>query len=752
MSGLSTSKNRISFQGGTGVKFSKAAKNILRCDGADKFVGELNNLFGGKYFNDKLQKANVVIKDNAFEITNRSFLKDDVWGTCLVVVRDIPMAIAESACKLFGKGDAEFIQNWRNKVNQEQARNFVLDVIEEYSGRKYGVEVEEKFSKKFSDDVASNVAKVKKEYASRDERTLNRIVTSAVSALYAGADFYNISMLQNDDKTQAKKAGGKRLEQEFKRLALNAACTFIGLGVFDRHTKRNLIANAIVIAVSAGIAEIVSRLLSGTPLKRLTPEEAKIISEQRKNKQANKEQKTDASQKTKQDSPSVNFKSNLKNDTNVFAAFTSANNPVNALNVMNNQIAKESAHNNALKTENKKGKSSLVKGVAIAAAAATVYYVIDQAIKGNLDIVRIKSKFLKDNKEVLSSVNGDWSKLPEDIKKAINNLVDEYADREDKHSYLANFKKACQNKKVKVDTVKLIENLEKLKEKDATGELSGLIDKYIEHAQKFGPDGFNSKSERFIVSGVVTGLTRIAETIYGILTMPAKFARSIVKGITGFTKAEKQFDEIAKDVKFEDIKKYKKELTELQNLFVKHNNFDDAETRKKLIDTIAKRARNVEVGSETGELAHTSRTMVTAIGTWFFVNDYRNSVLIESGGKNIEGAKAETQTRIWHKIFNFIINGTLMNVFNTVCKGPVNGSLVGAATVASATELTNEFFIRKALAQPVLPKKSRQELIDYDERQNNRKGFLGSLTRGFKKLTGKKSLVEKSGINKTKNT
>ena len=230
---------------------------------------------------------------------------------------------------------------------------------------------------------------------------------------------------------------------------------------------------------------------------------------------------------------------------------------------------------------------------------------------------------------------------------------------------------------------------------------------------------------------------------------------------------------------FNDLKdqvkpNYKKELTELGQLcgiskdikpvqaikdklnksdFIKSVKrfFKVKETNNEtIINTIKNRTRNVEIGAETSELANISRTMVTAFTTAFFVNDYRNSVLIESEGKDIEGAREETKERLLHKLSNFIINGTLMNTFNTIFKNPLNESLVKAALVAAGTETTNEFLVRKSICQPITKKHSKQEIIDYEERQLNKKGFMGWWSRTFKKLTGKKTLTQKAGINNDK--
>ena len=216
----------------------------------------------------------------------------------------------------------------------------------------------------------------------------------------------------------------------------------------------------------------------------------------------------------------------------------------------------------------------------------------------------------------------------------------------------------------------------------------------------------------------------------------------------------KESDVLFKEVIQEANPDYSKELVQLAlacklNGNSKLANLFNSKPRKDstMVEIIKKRARNVEVGAETSELANISRTMVTAFTTYFFVNDYRNSVLIESGGKDTEGAREETKERLMHKLSNFIINGTLMNTFNTIFKSVLNRSLLGATAVAAATEATNEFLVRKSICQPIGKKKSRQDIIDYEEKQMNKKGFMGWWSRTFKKITGKKSLTQKAGIN-----
>jgi hypothetical protein len=89
-----------------------------------------------------------------------------------------------------------------------------------------------------------------------------------------------------------------------------------------------------------------------------------------------------------------------------------------------------------------------------------------------------------------------------------------------------------------------------------------------------------------------------------------------------------------------------------------------------------------------------------------------------------------------------------MNLFNSVFNKTLNGSLLGATAIASATELCNETLIRKTICQPTKKMNSKQEIIDFEETQLSRKGIMGLWTKLYMKLTGKKPLSQKAKIKK----
>ena len=338
--------------------------------------------------------------------------------------------------------------------------------------------------------------------------------------------------------------------------------------------------------------------------------------------------------------------------------------------------------------------------------------------------------------------------------KEMKDISRKYREKSAKYSILDKVKTFLTKRVVTTDLEDLENKILQLKKTPEGSKIEDILNIYLDHIATFKNKATGEFREKIIkskadipgVSGLYSGLTKIIETIYTILSLPATAITWLIN--KNNAEACKTFDRLLEL----NTPNYKKELTELGNLFASAEKGNISfRLRAKdpstyLAEEIGKRTRNVEIGAETGDLANISRTMVTAITTYFFVNDYRNRVLIESEGKDVEGANEEAKERLMHKLSNFVINGTLMNTFNNVFKGPLNDKLINAALVAGATETTNEFLVRKSICSPIGKKPSKQSIIEYEENQMNKKGFMGWWTRTFRKLTGKKSLTQKAGI------
>lgn len=750
-----SSQNRNNVAFGTSVTKIVNEKTIYK--GAQALIDGIDESLGKGYFKSVIDKAGKRISFDGENLIhdNRTFIGD--LSDTFKAAFDIPLKISYSALKKLGVkfSPDSSIGKWATKNEQLKYYNAALDILEEYSskGIKDNVIDNDKCRKIFQNTIGSNITKTKKNYESRDERALNRIATATVSALYSANDFYNISMLQKDDKEEAKKAHKGRLKQELKRVGLSAALTFLTLGALDRYTKKNIWLNASVIAGSTLISEIISRLTSGTPLKPLSPEEAQKISQIVQQRKAQK----NSPLKDVPENKNVTFKSNLKDEKEIFKQFVKADGTF-----ASGTVLKANANEAVIKDVPKeKKKSKLLNAFLGLFALSNFIYLAKKGFKGEINIHKSKMalcEMYNAKGEISDEIINAFKGINENIKKGEKfDIADKIED-------------ILTKRKVKVDTKKLQDAIEELRKADEKGEITGVLDIYNEHIKKLGAESFEKETSIPVISGLYSGITKIFQTIYTILSAPAALVTGVVN--KNVDKNYKETEELYEYIKSQIKPNHKKELTELGRILdvnEEHGIFKTVKnasnwinnklvelklikpkTPADTIDLIKKRVRNVEIGAETSELANISRTMVTAITTYFFVNDYRNKVLLESGGKDVDGAKEEMNERLMHKLSNFIINGTLMNTFNTIFKVPLNKSLLSAAMVASATETTNEFLVRKSICQPIGKKNSKQEIIDYEEAQLNKKGFMGWWARTFKKLTGKKTLTQKAGIKSKK--
>jgi len=147
-------------------------------------------------------------------------------------------------------------------------------------------------------------------------------------------------------------------------------------------------------------------------------------------------------------------------------------------------------------------------------------------------------------------------------------------------------------------------------------------------------------------------------------------------------------------------------------------------------------------------LASTARNFVTLISSYFFINDFRNEVLIQSNGENTEKAAEVTKERTAHKISNFVFNKFFMELFNHTFQKAYLGSLAGASLVAAATEVTNESCVRLSIGVPLKKMSSREEIDAHEKKHLEKKGITGWYYRTMAWLTGKKMLSEKASTNK----
>ena len=724
----------------------------------EKLRNVANTTLGENYVDSLMSKAKW---SDASQIKPNSLIKD-LKDTLI----DIPGLLVDGYNGLAKKLNKNYTPKGifaSRALHNEQAiaKDAMLNLVEVFKKVNYDENA-------FTSKVAKNIASNSISYKTRNERTLTRLTTGLVSTIFTGTDFYNISILQKDDKKEAKQSAQTREKQEFSRYAMNAIFQFISLGAFDKYTKNSIPLTVLVSGATSLFTEVTSRLFTHTPLTPLTPEQAKHIAEKRRAKEAKKNNQEVKANKENKQQNQPSFKANLNNQI-VFKDFAKTDGSFASLNLQRENIKNQNQNQEQIQQQEAKPKkkSKLGKILGLCFAGFSAFYIFSRTSKGS---------------EVLKNIS-------ETLK-------------------LADIKKALTTKKRYIDPDELIGKIDSVLKDDTVKTADGrkILEKYRNvltgDENTSGAIGkIEVEDGRLILGSIYSGFAKMGNTISAIFSLPGKLlcdgykslskkfapTKNVVNNGLSTIEVADRFKECgdrlgeisafynnnksrvpaerhelmitgndignggysfkqapAEVVKYAYPKEYNDGVEALDKLFKKYGN-----NHKKLLEEITKRARNTKANGGTSivDVAHNCRTIATAISTYFFVNDYRNKVLIESDGKDIDGAREQTNERIIHKLANFLINGTLMNLFNSTFKPIMNASIIAASGVSALTEFCNESLVRFSICSPKTRMGSRQELLDFNEKQEKQGGLKGAYVRAFKKLTGKKNIVEKSGVN-----
>ena len=549
-------------------------------------------------------------------------------------------------------------------------------------------------------EMLHSTSSVKGNYKTADERTINRLTTGFVSATMAGIDFYNISRMQNDDDGLARKSQNKRFKQESSRICMSAAMTFLTLGALSKYVNKNKYVALATISGTTLISEILSRLLSGMPLRPLTPDEAKTYAHKQHGFKLGKNK---AKQEKSVSVDDRQMTSVLENKPEVFSVFNpdklndEAKAQPETKEVKFKGEAKKDDENSLLNLNN------ILKAAGVLTLAGlSVCFARSRSEKFN-SMLKDARRGLDDAMDMLTKK--DFEVPLENVNKMLDRIDTKYG----LHEYAGKFREALATDSYK--TVKKVVN-----GKEVEYVVLGKVDKKI-------------------IAPVVKAITYPFNFVWGAIRFPIKMLRGVFEG------------EITKDtskVKQEDIiglyKVFDKALKEVKEGKMTVREFDKFIKRKTIIGALDKTGKSTYKNSS---LAAISRPFVTLIASYFFVNDYRNEVLITSEGRDVEGANAVAKERIMHKVSNFFFNSMFMNLFNSVFEGPYHSSLIGAGLVAGATEFTNENAIRKSIGVPTR-KMTKEQIEKHDQENLTRDDFWGKYFRFMSKLTGKKSISQKA--------
>ncbi len=536
------------------------------------------------------------------------------------------------------------------------------------------------------ENLVHAASSIKGNYKTADERTFNRLCTGAVSSVMAGIDFYNISRMQNDNDELAKKSQNKRLKQEGSRILMSAGMTFLTLGALSKYANANKYIALFTITGTTLISEVLSRLLNGMPLHPLSPEEAKDFAYHKHEKEI-KKQKHSSNQNINTDLPEVFSRFSTVSDTKKSDTVTQ---------FKGKQKDKNGQDYSPLNLQN------VLRAIGVfLVAGLTVCFARCRSEKFNSFLKNIRSG-MDDAYDLLTKK--DFWVPSKEVDKMFKNISDGYGLKD----CAQEFTKALESEKY----TRAVQNID--------GKQVEMI--------KLG------KIDRKIIAPLIKAITYPFGFLWGVVRFPVKILR---------TAFEKEASKDLSKVTSQDImglyKVYHKAESKLKAGDMNIDEFNNFIKRKVLLAAENKTGKSTYKNSS---LAAISRPFVTLIASYFFVNDYRNEVLITSEGKDVEGANTVAKERVMHKVSNFFFNALLMNLFNSVFEAAYHGSLLGAGAVAAATEFTNENLIRKSIGVPTR-KMTRAQIEEHDRQNLQRDDFWGKYFRFMSKITGKKTISQK---------
>lgn len=151
------------------------------------------------------------------------------------------------------------------------------------------------------------------------------------------------------------------------------------------------------------------------------------------------------------------------------------------------------------------------------------------------------------------------------------------------------------------------------------------------------------------------------------------------------------------------------------------------------------------------DLAMMTKLASSAVTSAFLVADNYNMVMIKSNGEDTEGAKEKANERIIQRLSALFYQSMLINWFNSTFKATYNSSLLGMTSVAIPNTLTTEVLTRSSIGMPIR-RKSYEELVENERKNENRTGFLGKYFKFMRLLTGKKPLKDRMPRDKQETT
>ncbi|MDD3435709.1 MAG: hypothetical protein PHC64_01000 [Candidatus Gastranaerophilales bacterium] len=575
---------------------------------------------------------------------------------------------------------------------------------------------------------------LKSNYRSETERSLVRLTTGVTSAFFLANDAYNLSSVINDNPDMAKKDKKKRFNQELGRVGLTSYLTLFTLGSMSKTINKSPTNALIGVALSVLPAEILGRLIVGTPIFPVTAKQAKKIAEKRYDKEQSETQEKPA------EKPAVsNLIQLTKPLPKPFAVFENNTTDINAA-----------------KLQEKHGSLGWKECLEILAGLTALGF--------GLKNVR-KIKF----------VDVNLTKMQETFKGSpVYQMFQDFTHKED--SYTKGEIKAILDKLRKVSA----------NPEDPDAGFNRLVEAY-EAALPWTEDGgvdfgkvpkewyrrtreFISVPFGFIHRNFIMGPADFLEMIYCSISPAKRRAKALLK----FLKDEvKEFP-----FKMTDEESWQKIIELAEKAKMKFNNevsekiisdkiyeISDEQDGKK--EKVLKNAlRFIEKASDedveklvsnqifyamsssgksdysNAELGVSSKTVSSLIASLFLVADHYNLVMINSEGQDKKQAAEKAKERAIQRIVSVFYSQIVMKLNNSFLRELYNSSLSAVAAITISTQTIMEVLTRISIGMPV-DESTKAEIEQTEQKNRDAKGLKGKYFKAMAYITGKKKLSDR---------
>ena len=163
---------------------------------------------------------------------------------------------------------------------------------------------------------------------------------------------------------------------------------------------------------------------------------------------------------------------------------------------------------------------------------------------------------------------------------------------------------------------------------------------------------------------------------------------------------------------------------------------------KSILNSFNSTSQSKYSNADLGTITKIASSTVTST---FLVADNYNMVMLKSDGENKEEAAQRAKERVVQRVSSLFYQTMFMKWFNQTFANQYHSSLSGMSSVVAANTVATEVFTRKSIGMP-LGAKSYEELVDIDNKNMSRNGFVGGYFKFMSMLTGKKPLAKKAPV------